>query len=206
MASGKLRTKKAGGTPHGDRIRRARELLELSQDKVADRGGLARNVMSVIETGGHMLTTANIRAKLSKGFQVPLATMEELIEGAISPEAFVGIAKGIINVSNELPAARVEAMLGELADRIDYDREWLLELVGERGRTLDDLPAKVRRAVVGVAVVMGQPIEAVSAVARAVQAKAKGADFEADQWFALIKNEIPPRPPSGTHIAIKKVR
>lgn len=63
------------------RVRSLREALGLSQERIAERGGLRRVEISKVEGGHNMATSYDMRRCLAAGFGLALEDLVELLDG-----------------------------------------------------------------------------------------------------------------------------
>jgi transcriptional regulator with XRE-family HTH domain len=81
----------------GRRIRELRAALSLTQAEMAARGGIAREHLSVIESGLNKASTVRVRRALAVAASVPNDDLDAYVEGRISIRALLSrraIAKG----------------------------------------------------------------------------------------------------------------
>jgi transcriptional regulator with XRE-family HTH domain len=77
----------------GERVRALREALGLTQQKLADGGGLSRDDVSRIETGRNKARSSRVRKGLATGFGLSLEAMFAFVEGELSVAAAAKSAK-----------------------------------------------------------------------------------------------------------------
>lgn len=91
--------------------------------------------------------------------------------------------------------------------RLGIDRSLILTDDGRSAHlevVMRAFPDEARRAVMGVVHVLGYPLDQVVPVAESVVAAHKGERKSAEEWFVAIRRELPDRPKSGTHLAVKQ--
>jgi transcriptional regulator with XRE-family HTH domain len=74
-------------------VKELRRLLSLTQDDVAERGGLDRSEVAHLETGRNKATSARMRASLALGLGLPRDVLEAALDGKVTPEAAVEAAR-----------------------------------------------------------------------------------------------------------------
>ncbi len=80
---GKTRTIAA---PNASAIVALRKALGLSQQQVANRGGITRDVVTTNERGARKLTSFPARVGLAKGLGITLDEFNELVDGQVEVE------------------------------------------------------------------------------------------------------------------------
>lgn len=193
MHVGRARTVPYGKTDLGDRLFAFRkEVLNESQQVVADKAGVDREYYMAWESGTNSGDSIEGARNIAKAFGVPLPDLLSYLDGEITQPELEAVRRG-----RRTPRARD---LRRLSERFALPVNDLVELVGEGDGLLDGLKPNVRKAVLGLVHLLGYPIETVcEAAGRAFDAKAPEEDAEPEELAAKIRRKLPPRPPSGTH-------
>ena len=79
--------------PVGGRVRSLRQALGLTQEKLADASGLARDEVCRLETGWNRATSGRVRQGLARGFGLTLEDTFAFVEGRLSVVAAAMRAK-----------------------------------------------------------------------------------------------------------------
>jgi transcriptional regulator with XRE-family HTH domain len=182
-----------GKTEIGDRLFAFRkDVLQESQQVVADRAGVDREYYMAWESGANSGDSIEGARNIAKAFGVSLSDLLSYLDGEITQSELQAVRRG-----KRAPRARD---LRRLSERFALPVNDLVELAGEGDGVLDGLKPNVRKAVLGLVHLLGYPIETVcEAASRAFEAKAPEEDAEPEELAAKIRRKLPPRPPSGTH-------
>lgn len=76
-------------------MRALREILCLSQQKLADRAGLTREEINKIESGKNKASSARIQRALAQGLALPAENFEALYSGEASPSLLLTGVPGV---------------------------------------------------------------------------------------------------------------
>ena len=90
-------------------LRAVRTHRDELQDAVADRAGVNRAKVSLIETGKNRGSTARVRDLIAAGWQVPRAAVDALVEGEASTgtaAAAFGVPEAVLLDALGTPAPR----------------------------------------------------------------------------------------------------
>jgi len=190
---GRARTEPYGKTETGDRLFAfRRDVLQQSQQTVADKAGVDREYYLAWESGSNSGDSIEGARKIAKAFGVSLSDLLSFLDGEITQPELEAVRQG-----KRAPRARE---LRRLSERFALPVNDLVVLAGEGDAVLDELKPNVRKAVLGLVHLLGYPIETVCDAARkAFESKPPEEDAEPEELAAKIRRKLPPRPPSGTH-------
>jgi transcriptional regulator with XRE-family HTH domain len=77
----------------GNAIREVRRRLKLTQEQVADRGGLSRTEVVKVESGANKASTYAMRAGLAMGLGLSIGDLSDLLDGYIKVQEAVARAR-----------------------------------------------------------------------------------------------------------------
>lgn len=69
----------------GAQVRALRELLQLTQEQVAERAGIERTVVVKVEAGVNKLSSFNARTAMARGLGLTIEQLTDLISGDLTP-------------------------------------------------------------------------------------------------------------------------
>jgi transcriptional regulator with XRE-family HTH domain len=196
----KPREQPLGLSPSGDRLFFARRARGWSQQKLGDLAGIGRLQVLQLENGKNQGSAWDVRKRLADAFGVPEPIFSEYFDGTLPLEEFEK-ARNQPPLVADLTVARVSRRASEMS----LAPTVLQALLGEGAEGLNQLPEEVRRAVLGVVHVTGYPLEqTIAAAALALEKVPPNTKLSPEIWYGLIRDELPKRPSSGTHLSAQR--